>query len=169
MDWTNWNPQQRATLCFILKENKLLLIRKLRGLGAGKINAPGGKIEPGETALQATIREAGEEVGVVPHSPKKRGIIHFQFTDGLSIHCVVFLAHGCDGEPVESPEAIPIWTQIDQIPFEEMWADDAVWLPLLLQGKEFRAYFVFDNEVMLEKWVQILDQSPWEECSCAAC
>src|SRR5712672_1669473 len=42
MDWTNWTPRERANLCFILKDGHLLLIRKKRGLGAGKINAPGG-------------------------------------------------------------------------------------------------------------------------------
>ena len=36
------------------------------GLGAGKINAPGGKLEAGETALAAAIRETQEEIGVTP-------------------------------------------------------------------------------------------------------
>src|SRR5438094_443021 len=67
MDWKNWTPRERANLCFILKDDRLLLIRKKRGLGAGKINAPGGKIDPGETALESAIRETREEVGVVPH------------------------------------------------------------------------------------------------------
>ena len=169
MDWTNWNPQERATLCFILKENRLLLIRKLRGLGAGKINAPGGKIELGETALECAIREAGEEVGVIPHSPQARGILHFQFTDGYSLHCVVFLANGCEGDPVESGEAIPVWTELDQIPFHEMWADDALWLPLLLRGREFRGYFLFAGELMLEHSIEIPDESPLEACLCTAC
>jgi len=169
MDWTNWNPQERANLCFILKENRLLLIRKLRGLGAGKMNAPGGKLEPGETALQSAIREAMEEVGVVPHSPEERGVLHFQFTDGYTLHCVVFLAHGCDGEPVESSEAIPIWTDPDKIPFDEMWADDALWLPLLLQGRKFRGYFVFDGELMLHHHIEFPAETHLEPCPCVAC
>jgi 8-oxo-dGTP diphosphatase len=170
MDWTNWNPQLRAILCFILKENRLLLIRKLRGLGAGKISAPGGKIEPGETPLESAIRESSEEVGVVPHSPQARGILHFQFTDGLSIHCIVFLSHGCDGEPVATDEAIPVWTAPEAIPFHEMWADDALWLPLLLDGKQFRAYFVFDGEQMLHHRIEVPEEeAPLELCPCAVC
>jgi 8-oxo-dGTP diphosphatase len=169
MDWTNWNPQERANLCFILKENRLLLIRKKRGLGAGKINAPGGKLEPGETALESAIREAAEEVGVVPHAPQERGILHFQFTDGYSLHCVVFLAHGCDGEPVESLEAIPVWTALENIPWEEMWADDALWLPLLLQGREFRGYFVFAGEQMMDHFIEFPKETSLEACPCIAC
>jgi len=93
---------------FIQQNDQLLLIRKKRGLGAGKINAPGGRLEPGETAHEAAIRETGEEVGVVPHNLEKRGELHFQFLDGYSLHCTVFLAQGCTGKPVETGRGGPV-------------------------------------------------------------
>src|SRR5256885_7174497 len=92
MDWKNWSPRERANLCFIVKDERILLIRKKRGLGAGKINGPGGKIEPGESALDSAIRETQEEIGVTPLEIEERGVLHFQFADGHSLHCVVFLA-----------------------------------------------------------------------------
>ena len=61
MDWNHWQPRQLANLCFIVKDGRVLLIRKKRGLGAGKINGPGGRLEPGETTLAAAIRETQEE------------------------------------------------------------------------------------------------------------
>jgi 8-oxo-dGTP diphosphatase len=160
MDWHNWTPLERANLCFIRRNDHVLLIRKKRGLGAGKINAPGGKIDPGETALEAAIRETQEEVGVVPIAPKKGGELHFQFTDGYSLHCTVFISEDCDGEPIETDEATPYWTRIDQIPYHEMWADDAHWLPLLLEGKFFRGCFEFDSEEMLSRQIEILPELP---------
>ena len=93
MDWKNLIPRERANLCFVVKDGRVLLIRKKRGLGAGKINGPGGKIEPGETALEAAIRETQEEIGVRPLAVEERGVLHFQFTDGYSLHCTVFVAH----------------------------------------------------------------------------
>src|SRR4051794_35353585 len=45
-DWAAWVPRERAVLCFIVCGGRVLLIHKKRGLGAGKVNAPGGKIEP---------------------------------------------------------------------------------------------------------------------------
>ena len=30
-----------------------------------------------------------------------------------------------------------MWTPIDQIPYEQMWADDVLWLPMLLEGAPF--------------------------------
>ncbi len=158
MDWSRWVPRERANLCFILKEGRLLLIRKKRGFGVGKINAPGGKIEPGETALASAIRETLEEVGVAPLAPEKRGELFFQFADGYSLHCTVFLALGCEGEPRETEEAAPMWTAADAIPFHEMWADDAHWLPLLLAGAAFRGYFTFDGETLLSREIQLLDE-----------
>lgn len=153
MDWSNWTPRERATLCFIVKDQRVLLIRKKRGLGAGKINGPGGKLEPGESALAGAIRETQEEIGVTPLSIEERGMLHFQFLDGYSLHCVVFVAHELAGEPIETAEATPYWFQIEAIPFEEMWEDDQYWLPQALAGESFEAWFVFDGERMMSKTV----------------
>lgn len=40
---------------------------------AGQIAFPGGRIEPGETALVAALREANEEVGVIPQTVRLLG------------------------------------------------------------------------------------------------
>jgi 8-oxo-dGTP diphosphatase len=155
MDWTDWIPRERANLCFIVKDGRILLIRKKRGLGAGKINGPGGKIEPGETALAAAIRETQEEIGVTPLDLEERGALYFQFTDGYSLHCTVFLAGDLDGEPVETPEATPQWVALEEIPYDEMWADDRYWLPQMLAGARFDGWFEFDGDRMLSKRVDL--------------
>ena len=143
----------RASLCFVRQGGKVLMIRKKRGLGAGKINGPGGRLEPGETALAAAIRETEEEVGVTPLQPSLRGELSFQFTDGLALHCSVFLAEGCVGEPLETDEATPYWMEPSEIPYHDMWADDVHWLPGLLAGKTFQGKFHFRNEEMLSHQV----------------
>ena len=157
MDWKNWIPRERANLCFVVKNGRVLLIRKKRGLGAGKINGPGGKIEPGETALEAAIRETQEEIGVTPLAVEERGVLHFQFTDGYSLHCTVFVAKDFDGEPIETIEATPFWFAFDAIPFSEMWEDDQHWLPHVLAGKRFVAWFEFDGDRMLSRDLRWLE------------
>ena len=56
IDWKDWKPEELSTIMFVVEENRVLLIHKKRGLGAGKINGPGGKIEKGETPMQCAIR-----------------------------------------------------------------------------------------------------------------
>jgi 8-oxo-dGTP diphosphatase len=148
-DWRVWRPKEVANLCFVVEAERVLLIRKKRGLGAGKVNAPGGKLEPGETPEAAAVREAQEELGVTPFGLRAMGQLFFQFTDGYGLQCHVFRAEGCEGEPVETGEAVPLWTPLDRVPYGEMWADDALWLPRLLEGKTFIGWFEFDGEEML--------------------
>ena len=101
IDWSTWDPNMHATLLFILRGKEVLLIHKKTGLGAGKVNAPGGKIEEGETAEQAAIREVREEVKIEADSPTEMGILRFQFVDDecLALHCTVFCASKFQGNP----------------------------------------------------------------------
>ena len=136
-------------MLFVVKDSKILLIRKKRGLGAGKINGPGGKVDPGETPRVAAIREVEEELGITPSSVTKAGEVWFQVIDGTSIKIHVFAAEDCRGEPVETDEATPLWTDVDTIPYEEMWQDDRIWLPLVLAGESFTVRTLFDGDQLL--------------------
>ena len=149
VDWANWRPKEFATLLFVVRNGEILLMRKKRGLGAGKINGPGGRIEAGESSLEAAVRETREELGIVPVSPELRGELHFQFVDGYSLHCSVFVSLDCIGEPIETAEAIPMWTPLHAIPYDQMWADDIRWLPDLLAGSRIRGFFHFEQETLL--------------------
>jgi 8-oxo-dGTP diphosphatase len=124
-------------------------MHKKTGLGAGLVNAPGGRVEPGESPLQAAVRETIEEVYVTPIDPRHAGDLYFRFTDGYSIRGYVFVAEKWEGEPGESTEADPFWCGENDIPYDGMWADDSWWLPHLLAGRQFSGRFVFDGETML--------------------
>ena len=81
--------------------------------------------------------------------------------DGYSIHVYVFRADGFAGEPESTVEATPLWADLESIPYERMWEDDAVWLPLLLREQPFAGRFVFDGELMLTSEVDLLAVPPF--------
>jgi 8-oxo-dGTP diphosphatase len=149
IDWTTWVPNMPATLLFVFRGDEVLLIRKKRGLGAGKINGPGGKIDPGETPEQCAVREVEEELGVRAAEVSDAGLLRFQFVDGLALLCYVFRADAFAGTAVETDEAIPLWTRLDAIPFDQMWADDRLWFHHLIARQRFTGNFEFDGDTML--------------------
>jgi 8-oxo-dGTP diphosphatase len=150
IDWVNWKPTERATLLFVIRDGRILLIHKKRGLGAGKINGPGGRLEPGETPLACAIREVQEELRINAKDVRWAGTLRFQFADGYSLHGEVFTAGDFEGTPTETDEAIPLWFKLDELPYGRMWADDKLWMPLMLAGRKFDGRFIFDGETMLD-------------------
>ena len=95
------------------------------------------------------LRELKEEVGVDATNVVEHGQLSFHFVDGYKLYCHVFRADACIGTPIETDEANPVWTKLDAIPFDRMWADDATWLPRLLRREHFHGRFVFDGDRML--------------------
>jgi 8-oxo-dGTP diphosphatase len=144
----------KAVLCFLLRDGEVLLIRKKKGFGAGKINGVGGRVEPGERPEEAAVREVFEEVGVRVRSLEPAGTLEFYSADSEPdwlIH--VFLSRDFEGEPRESEEASPRWYRLGELPLEEMWEDDRVWLRYALSGKRVEGRFWYDREYSrLLKW-----------------
>jgi len=154
---------KHATLCFVVDRstNRVLLGRKKRGFGAGKLNGFGGKIDRGETAVDAVVREVREECGLVLSTEGlvHLGAIRFDFPWNRSFdHDVrVFLATAWTGVPQETEEMSPFWASCAAPPFEQMWADDRYWLPIALSMTQFTARFSFaqDNETVATWWMQL--------------
>jgi len=144
-----------ATLLFVVKDGKILLAEKKIGFGQGLLNGVGGKVERGETVEHAMIREAEEEVGVVPTVFEKVAINDFEvYYRGEVCYFVthIFIASEFKGKPVESEEMKPMWVDLDKIPYDKMWSDDQFWLPRVLAGEKLKCHFVFDkgNKILFQ-------------------
>jgi 8-oxo-dGTP diphosphatase len=94
-----------ATLCYIVRDEpdrRVLLGRKKRGFGAGKLNGFGGKIRPNETVCAAAVREVWEETGlaVSPEALQPAGTVTFFFPGqpSFDLHVHVFLVTVWAGE-----------------------------------------------------------------------
>ena len=151
---------QPCTLLFLRRDDEILLAMKKRGLGKGRYNGVGGKIEQGETVEKAAVRECEEEIEVTPtkfHQVARLDFLMDADTEPWRIDGHVFVATEWQGEPTETEEMAPQWFNIADIPYNEMWQDDQMWLPLVLKDKQVRCSFGFDeNDEILSAAVAVV-------------
>lgn len=146
------SPLREATILLLLREDEVLLAMKKSGFDEGKWNGVGGKPNPGETIEETAVREAGEEIGVIPKKIKRVAEINFHFPlvpqeKGWGQKVSVFTTTEWEGEPQEIEEMKPQWYKIKDIPYKEMWWDDEIWMPKVFNGSLLRASFMFgENE-----------------------
>lgn len=56
-------------------------------------------------------------------------------------------------------EMKPQWFECHQIPFNQMWPDDVMWFPLMLQKKKFIGYFIFQgHDVILRHTLEEVEE-----------
>lgn len=153
--------KQLMTLSIITQDSRILLGMKKRGFGAGRWNGFGGKVESYESVEAAATRELVEEVGIRPVIFEKVGVIDFNFSEvnNKPIEMHVFLVTEYTGEPIESDEMEPDWFDYAEIPYQQMWVDDAEWLPFVLTGQKFLANFTLDKPATNDYASQIIDFS----------
>ena len=149
-----------GTICHIRCDGKLLLRHKAPGrLGSGKWNGPGGKMRDGESPEQCVGREVEEETDLTLIEPIVCGRVTFFFgrSDEPDWAVHVFSASRFSGEPRPSAEGELRWFAEDQIPYDQMWADDRYWLPPLLSGQVFEGTFWFDEraETVLRREMEL--------------
>ena len=142
-----------CTLVFLRREDEVLLAMKKRGFGAGNWNGVGGKIESDETLDEAIVRETQEEISVTPLKWEKvaehDSLMDSDTDSPWHMYVHTYICEQWQGEPVESEEMKPQWYPIDNIPLEQMWADDPFWLPQVLAGKKVVGTYTFDRHNQL--------------------
>ncbi len=147
-----------ATLGFLTEDDRILLGMKKRGFGEGRWNGFGGKLEPGETLEQALIREFAEECEVAVRNPRKCAELYFDLgMEEFNLIGHIYMMDEYDGAPCETEEMRPRWFHRDELPYDEMWVDDKLWVPQVLRGEKIRAYFNFsDHDTITEHYLESL-------------
>jgi 8-oxo-dGTP diphosphatase len=91
----------------IYKDDKILLQNRVKKDWKG-YTLPGGHIEPGESFVDAVIREMKEETGLDIFHPQLCGIKHLPIDGGRYI-VLLYKTDECEGELVSSEEGQMEW------------------------------------------------------------
>ena len=138
-----------GVLCYIRDSGRVLLQRKAEGrFGGGWWNAPGGKIADGESLEEATVREVREETGLTVDDLRAQGSLTFYFGDApqpdFTVH--VFSTTRFAGALTPNDEGPLEWFDESHLPYDQMWPDDAVWLPHVLAGHRVEGTFRLSDD-----------------------
>jgi len=102
-----------TVLCLIQDGSKILLQNRIKEDWKG-YTLPGGHVEPGESFVDAVIREMKEETGLDIISPKLVGIKQFPITNGRYI-VLLFKAVEYTGSITSSDEGVVEWIETDKL------------------------------------------------------
>jgi A/G-specific adenine glycosylase len=115
-------PKQKASTtrievsaAVIIRRNKIYIQkRKLGGLMGGLWEFPGGKFEPGESAMQCLHREIKEELGVAIHIDEKLMVIKHSYTRfRVTLHVYYCRVRSGRVSPTQCEESK--WVKVDEL------------------------------------------------------
>ena len=130
-----------------LKNNKVLMIKHLRGINAGYFNFPGGKKEEEETIEDCVRRETLEETGLTILNPEKVGYVEFPSAD-YYVH--IFKSTEFEGDIKAKKDEVEVfWQNLDKIPYDKMRKTDKDFLTDIFAGKYVQKRYVFDEDSKL--------------------
>ena len=108
-----------------LRGGEVLLIRRGRPPRQGEWSLPGGRIEPGERAVDAALRELREETGVEAQITGLIDVVDGLFPEaGRHYVLIDYAARWVSGEPVAGDDAAEArFVALDQVAALVDWAE----------------------------------------------
>ena len=146
---------RQTTQCYICRKNQILMLyrnKKPQDPNEGKWLGIGGKVEAGETPLEANIREVFEETGIRLNEDSCRyhGIVRFINTVYEDEEIFLYSAVVSDDtEAAECNEGELHWIEADRIMDLGMWEGDRQFLPPLLAGeKDINMTLYYEGDIL---------------------
>lgn len=119
------NPPVPAVGVVCLRGDKVLLIRRGTPPRLGEWSLPGGRIEPGERAVDAALRELREETGVEARITGLLDVVDGVFPEaGRHYVLIDYAAEWLSGEPTAGDDALEArFVALDQAAGMVDWAE----------------------------------------------
>ena len=132
---------KNTTLCYIEKDNKYLMIhrvKKVNDMNKDKWIGIGGKFEETETPFDCMRREITEETGLIAGKLNYRGLVTFVSNEFGTEYMHLFHTDDFSGELLEDcDEGNLEWVDKDMITELPLWEGDKIFLELIRKDVPF--------------------------------
>jgi 8-oxo-dGTP diphosphatase len=120
-----------------LRGDSVLLIRRGTPPRQGEWSLPGGRIEPGERAVDAALRELGEETGVEAEITGLIDVVDGLFPEaGRHYVLIDYAARWVSGEPVAGDDALEArFVALDEVDSLIEWSETRRIIRLAAAGR----------------------------------
>lgn len=148
----------KYTLCFIIQNERVLLLNREKSRWMGSWNGVGGKIQGDETPTDCILREVLEETGIKLNKIKYKGVISQVIDNFEKGYIYVFISRLPDdyiyNTPKKFSEGILDWKEISWILNPKntgVVADIPKVLPVMLQDENIYEHLcVFEKNILVE-------------------
>jgi len=124
-------PLQVVAAALVDRQGRVLIAQRPVGKWqAGRWEFPGGKVEPGETAEAAVVRELHEELGVRVDATQYLTQVVHAYAD-RSVAISLWLVLRFEGEPRSLEDQALLWVPVAELQQHDLLEADLPLLPLL--------------------------------------
>lgn len=102
-----------TTLCLVRRGDEILLQNRVKADWQGYA-LPGGHVEPGESIVDAVVREMKEETGLTVLDPRLCGVKQFPVDEGRYL-VFLFVCDRFEGKLISSAEGRMEWVHRDRV------------------------------------------------------
>lgn len=150
---------QLTTLCYIEKEDKYLMLHRVKkevDINKDKWIGVGGKFEEGECPEECLLREVKEETGYTLTDYQFRGIVTFISDSWVNESMHLFTATEFEGEQIVCDEGELVWVKKDKLMELNLWEGDKIFLELLQKEQRFFSLkLVYEGDTLVEQKLKI--------------
>ena len=132
-----------TVLCLIRRGDEYLLQDRVKKDWRG-FTLPGGHVEPGESIVDAVVREMKEETGLAVENPKLCGVKQFPI-DGGRYLVFLFVADKFSGEIDSSEEGAMHWVKKKDLPKVNLVNDFTELLEVMLDENLSEFQYVVED------------------------
>lgn len=149
---------KKATLCFVKKEDKILMINRFNSPFMGMWNAVGGKVKENESIEDCAVREVFEESGLKLENPKIFSKFTWNYDDEIGYAVLFDITENSPQIDAEkfikiSDEGIVVFRQIEWIINPKNYGvieDLKVFIDDIKKGKSVNYHLVYENKQLKE-------------------